>query len=82
MRFLFYAVLATLAALAAAQSANPFNIPKGGYSFKAGAPTALSWKPTTKGPVTLILQWGQKMTPSTGITIACELSWPSHLSMH
>lgn len=70
MRSALYLVLAACAALAAAQTANPFNNPPGGYNFKAGTPTNLSWKPTSQGTVTLKLQSGGQIDPSTGITIA------------
>ncbi|RAQ54786.1 GPI anchored protein [Aspergillus flavus] len=72
MRSIFYLTLSAMASLAAAatNSANPFNIPSEGYSFEAGEPTTLSWKPTTSGTVSLKLQWGAVMTSNTGTTIA------------
>ncbi|RJE27577.1 hypothetical protein PHISCL_00002 [Aspergillus sclerotialis] len=73
MRAVIYIALAAFAALVAAQTANPFNNPPGGYSFKAGAPTALSWKPTTKGTVTLKLQSGGQINPASGTTIAANI---------
>lgn len=74
MRSVIYLALVAFAALVAAQNANPFNNPPGGYNFKAGAPTALSWKPTSKGTVTLKLQSGGQISPSTGKTIAGKSS--------
>lgn len=73
MRSVIYLVLAACAALAVAQTANPFNNPPGGYTFKAGTPTALSWKPTSKGTITLKLQSGGQINPASGMTIACKL---------
>lgn len=73
------AVVLTLSAFAALVAAadNPFQIPNGGYTFTAGQPTTLHWDPTTKGTVSLQLQWGSVTTPDQGITIAseCLLSW-------
>lgn len=70
MRSVLYLVLAAAAAFAAAQTANPFNNPAGGYHFKAGTATPLSWKPTTKGTVSLKLQSGAQFNPMSGIAIA------------
>ncbi|KAH8433653.1 GPI anchored serine-threonine rich family protein [Aspergillus melleus] len=72
MRSIFFLTLSAIATLAAAASekANPFNIPKDGYSFKTGEPTTLTWAPTTEGTVTLRLQWGGVLTPNSGTAIA------------
>ncbi|KAI9044597.1 GPI anchored serine-threonine rich family protein [Aspergillus affinis] len=72
MRSVFFLTLSAIATLAAAASekANPFNIPKDGYSFKTGQPTTLTWDPTTSGTVTLRLQWGGVLTPNSGTAIA------------
>ncbi|PLB44733.1 hypothetical protein P170DRAFT_479281 [Aspergillus steynii IBT 23096] len=69
---IFYLTLSAIATLAAAAAdkANPFNIPADGYSFKAGEPTTLKWNPTTSGTVTLRLQWGGVLTPNSGTAIA------------
>ncbi|KAL5365809.1 Ser-Thr-rich glycosyl-phosphatidyl-inositol-anchored membrane family-domain-containing protein [Aspergillus floccosus] len=70
MRF-FYLTLSAFAALAAAaDNANPFNIPTEGYTFTAGKPTTLTWQPNTQGSVTLRLQWGSVLTPQSGSVIA------------
>ena len=82
MRSVVYLALAAFAALAAAQTANPFNNPPGGYSFKAGAPTNLSWKPTTKGTVTLKLQSGGQINPASGTTIAGKSTDKSATATH
>ncbi|KAL4888688.1 Ser-Thr-rich glycosyl-phosphatidyl-inositol-anchored membrane family-domain-containing protein [Aspergillus ambiguus] len=74
MRFLYLTLSAFAALAAAADNANPFNIPNGGYSFTAGKPTTLTWKPTTDGTVTLRLQWGSVMTPESGSVIAKSIS--------
>ena len=51
---------------------NPFNIPSGGYSgANAGSSLALSWKPTTDGPVTLVLRSGDATDLQEGTVIAC-----------
>ncbi|KAE8372367.1 Ser-Thr-rich glycosyl-phosphatidyl-inositol-anchored membrane family-domain-containing protein [Aspergillus bertholletiae] len=74
MRSIFYLTLSAMASLAAAATgANPFNIPREGYSFEAGKPTTLSWDPTTSGTITLRLQWGAVMTSNTGTTIASNI---------
>ena len=72
MRAFIYLTLSGLTALAAAaaNNDNSFNIPKDGYSFKAGEPTTLSWDPTTEGTITLKLQWGAVLTPDSGKEIA------------
>ncbi|KAL1981957.1 hypothetical protein VTN96DRAFT_1969 [Rasamsonia emersonii] len=69
------AVVLTLSAFAALVAAadNPFQIPNGGYTFTAGQPTTLHWDPTTKGTVSLQLQWGSVTTPDQGITIASHI---------
>ena len=73
MRFFVSLAVAAMAAVAVADSkANPFNIPTDGYTFKTGEPTALTWDPTTKGTVSLILQWGAVMTGNSGTVIACK----------
>ncbi|KAK1139100.1 hypothetical protein N8T08_001286 [Aspergillus melleus] len=76
MRSVFFLTLSAIATLAAAASekANPFNIPKDGYSFKTGEPTTLTWAPTTEGTVTLRLQWGGVLTPNSGTAIAKSIS--------
>ncbi|KNG87865.1 GPI anchored protein, partial [Aspergillus nomiae NRRL 13137] len=75
MRSIFYLTLSAMASLAAAATgANPFNIPAEGYSFEAGEPTTLSWKPTTEGTVSLKLQWGAVLTANTGTTIAKNIA--------
>ncbi|KAB8257514.1 Ser-Thr-rich glycosyl-phosphatidyl-inositol-anchored membrane family-domain-containing protein [Aspergillus pseudonomiae] len=75
MRSIFYLTLSAMASLAAAATgANPFNIPAEGYSFEAGEPTTLTWKPTTEGTVSLKLQWGAVMTANTGTTIAKNIA--------
>jgi hypothetical protein len=63
--------LSAFAALVAAQD-NAFNNPSSGYSFTAGQPTTLTWTPSTKGTVSLQLQWGPVTTADQGITIASE----------
>ncbi|KAA8642228.1 hypothetical protein EYZ11_009011 [Aspergillus tanneri] len=71
MRSVFYLTLSVFATLAAAaEKANPFNIPPSGYSFTAGEATTLNWEPTTSGTVTLRLQWGAVLTPNSGVAIA------------
>ncbi|PLB34071.1 GPI anchored serine-threonine rich family protein [Aspergillus candidus] len=75
MHAFIYLTLSGLTALAAAaaNNANSFNIPKDGYSFKAGEPTTLSWDPTTEGTITLKLQWGAVLTPDSGKEIAANI---------
>ncbi|KXG47568.1 Cell wall beta-glucan synthesis [Penicillium griseofulvum] len=74
MRFFVSLAVAAMAAVAVADSkANPFNIPTDGYTFKTGEPTALTWDPTTKGTVSLILQWGAVMTGNSGTVIASNI---------
>ena len=78
MRSSISIVLGSLLALAAAENSNPFNVPNGGYKFKAGEPTTLKWNPTSDGTVSLKLQSGEVLTPDGGTTIACECSlWGS-----
>ena len=78
MRSSISIVLGSLLALAAAENSNPFNIPNGGYTFKAGEPTTVKWNPTSDGTVSLKLQSGELLTPDGGTTIACECSlWGS-----
>ena len=78
MRSSISIVLGSLLALAAAEGTNPFNIPNGGYTFKAGEPTTVKWNPTSDGTVSLKLQSGELLTPDGGTTIACECSlWGS-----
>lgn len=73
MRFFMSLAVAAMAAVASANNmANPFSIPTEGYTFKVGEPTALTWKPTTGGTVSLILQWGAVMTGNSGTVIACK----------
>ena len=74
MRSVVYLTLSGIAALAAAQTqgVNPFLNPPGGYKFNAGVPTDLKWNPTTSGTVTLRLQSGNHISPSTGQVIACK----------
>lgn len=72
MRSTFYVALSAVATLVAADSPNPFNIPKGGYSFTVGEPTTLKWQPNSDGTVSLKLQSGEVLTPDGGSTIACE----------
>ena len=72
MRFFISLAVAAMATVAAANSkANPFSIPADGYTFKVGESTPLTWKPTTGGTVSLILQWGAVMTGNSGTVIAC-----------
>lgn len=71
MRSVLYLTVSALAAVVAAQE-NPFNIPNGGYDFKAGSATTLNWKPTTSGTVTLKLQAGKDITPDSGDVIVGE----------
>ncbi|EAW15116.1 GPI anchored serine-threonine rich family protein [Aspergillus clavatus NRRL 1] len=74
MRSILFLSLSALATLAAAASkANPFNIPNNGYQFSAGESTALTWTPTTKGTVTLMLQWGSVFTSGSGSTIVSSI---------
>ncbi|KAK5694363.1 hypothetical protein LTR17_024882 [Elasticomyces elasticus] len=73
---LFTRSLILLAApfLAYAQgSANPFNVPNGGYSVTAGSPTDLTWNPTTSGTVTLILRSGPSSNLIAGTVIASSI---------
>lgn len=73
MRFFMSLAIAAMAAVASANNmANPFSIPIEGYTFKVGEPTPLTWKPTTDGTVSLILQWGAVMTGNSGTVIACK----------
>ncbi|KAI9934436.1 hypothetical protein ASPWEDRAFT_43847 [Aspergillus wentii DTO 134E9] len=73
MRSAIYMSLSAFAAVVAAASSNPFNNPAGGYSFKAGSPTTITWDPTTSGTVSLKLQWGNALTPDSGSEIASEI---------
>jgi hypothetical protein len=70
MRFFYLSLSAFAALAAAADNANPFNIPTEGYTFTAGKPTTLTWQPTTEGSVTLRLQWGSVLTADSGSVIA------------
>ncbi|KAK5677351.1 hypothetical protein LTS10_009921 [Elasticomyces elasticus] len=54
-------------------SANPFNVPNGGYSVTAGSPTDLTWNPTTSGTVTLILRSGPSSNLIAGTVIASSI---------
>ncbi|KAJ5430929.1 Cell wall beta-glucan synthesis [Penicillium cf. griseofulvum] len=75
MRFFVTLAMAAMAAVASADSkANPFSIPTDGYTFKTGEATALTWKPTTHGTVSLILQWGAVMTGNSGTVIASSIN--------
>ncbi|KAJ5250395.1 hypothetical protein N7489_000805 [Penicillium chrysogenum] len=75
MRFFMSLAVAAMAAVASANNmANPFSIPTEGYTFKVGEPTALTWKPTTGGTVSLILQWGAVMTGNSGTVIASSIA--------
>ncbi|KAI9709247.1 MAG: hypothetical protein M1820_003367 [Bogoriella megaspora] len=49
---------------------NPFSIPSEGFNATAGKPLSLSWTPTTKGTVTLVLRSGSFSNLEQGITIA------------
>ena len=64
--------LALLVASAVAQSssANPFNIPNGGYALIAGKASTITWKPTTSGSVTLTLREGANSNLNKGTVIA------------
>lgn len=76
MRFIYIAASA-FAAVVSAQvggTENPFNVPEGGYEFNAGEPTVLQWDPTTDGTVTIKLQYGDDITPDTGIILVGELT--------
>lgn len=76
MRFAYIAVSA-FAAVVSAQlggTENPFKVPQGGYEFNAGEPTTIRWDPTTDGTVTLKLQYGDDITPNSGIILAGELA--------
>ncbi|EDN06113.1 Drmip_Hesp domain-containing protein, Developmentally Regulated MAPK Interacting Protein involved in both fruiting body formation [Histoplasma capsulatum] len=73
MRSIIYLAISAFAAVVAAQANNPFNVPPGGYSPVAGQPLTLSWKPTTKGLVTLKLQLGDNVTPDDGIVLASSI---------
>ena len=73
MHFAPLAFIASLVAVTLAQSdANPFNNPNGGYQLTAGKPTTLTWKPTTKGTVTLTLRSGASSALDKGVVLACE----------
>ncbi|OAX78793.1 hypothetical protein ACJ72_06894 [Emergomyces africanus] len=74
MRFTYFAI-SLFAVFVAAQKSleNAFNVPPGGYNFAAGKTTLLSWNPSTEGPVTLKLQKGSDITPSSGIIIAANI---------
>ncbi|KAJ6184393.1 hypothetical protein N7519_005694 [Penicillium mononematosum] len=64
MRFFMSLAVAAMAAVASANNmANPFSIPTEGYTFK----------PTTGGTVSLILQWGAVMTGNSGTVIASSI---------
>ena len=79
MRFVYIAASA-FAAVVSAQvggTENPFNVPQGGYEFNAGEPTTLQWDPTTDGTVTIKLQYGDEITPDSGIILAGELAHKS-----
>ncbi|BDD57871.1 hypothetical protein MPDQ_004076 [Monascus purpureus] len=73
MRSVLYLALSALAAVAVADSPNPFNIPGHGYTFTVGEPTTLSWSPTTEGTVTLKLLTGAVTNPKDGTTIASSI---------
>ncbi|KAI5302001.1 hypothetical protein KEM56_001145 [Ascosphaera pollenicola] len=52
---------------------NAFNVPKGGFTFRPGEYTTLTWNPSTHGTVTLKLQdFSDKdtVTPGDGFTLA------------
>ena len=72
-------VVAALATLASAQSAqpngpNPFSIPSSGLSFVAGTPAQISWTPTTSGTVTILLRKGPSGSLDAGTVIASEFT--------
>ncbi|OJD10718.1 hypothetical protein AJ78_08346 [Emergomyces pasteurianus Ep9510] len=75
MRSVIFVAISAFAAFVAAQSSleNPFKVPAGGYNFNAGKPTTVTWDPTTDGTVTLKLQKGSNITPSSGIILAAAV---------
>ncbi|KAJ5312323.1 hypothetical protein PENANT_c011G01674 [Penicillium antarcticum] len=75
MRFFTSFAVVALAAIASASStANSFNIPTNGYTFKVGESTTLTWTPTTSGTVTLRLQWGAVTTANSGSVLASNIA--------
>lgn len=70
MRSSIYVAVSAFAALVAAQTDNPFNVPSGGYDFTSGEPTTIKWTPTTDSTVTLKLQVGTNIRPDSGEIIA------------
>ena len=56
---------------------NPFKIPSNGFSFTAGQKSTISWDPTTKGTISLVLRSGDSANLGAGTIIARSYSWLS-----
>jgi hypothetical protein len=64
----FIAPFLALVAAALAQN-NAINIPAGGLQVTAGQPFTITWSDPSSSTVTIKLQQGSGVTPSTGITL-------------
>ncbi|EEH17505.1 hypothetical protein PABG_00068 [Paracoccidioides brasiliensis Pb03] len=73
MHSIIYLSIGIFAALAVAQNNNPFEVPSGGYGFGSGSQVTISWKPTTTGPVNILLQSGENTQPSDGVVLGTDL---------